>query len=51
MKNIVLVSHGLLAEGVKSSLEMIAGKQPNLHTISLTPDGDNLQFGEELERK
>ena len=30
---------------------MIAGKQPNLHTISLTPDGDNLQFGEELERK
>ncbi|WP_373706065.1 PTS mannose/fructose/sorbose transporter subunit IIAB [Jeotgalibaca porci] len=51
MKNIVLVSHGLLAEGVKSSLEMIAGNQPNLHTISLTPDGDNLQFGEELERK
>lgn len=51
MKNIVLVSHGLLAEGVKSSLEMIAGKQPNLRTISLTPDGDNLQFGEELERK
>lgn len=51
MKNIVLVSHGLLAEGVKSSLEMIAGKQPNLHTISLTPDGDNLQFGEELESK
>ncbi|MGP6139260.1 PTS mannose/fructose/sorbose transporter subunit IIAB [Jeotgalibaca sp. A127] len=51
MKNIVLVSHGLLAEGVKSSLEMIAGKQPNLHTISLAPDGDNLQFGEELEHK
>lgn len=51
MKNIVLVSHGLLAEGVKSSLEMIAGKQPNLHTLSLTPDGDNLQFGEELESK
>lgn len=49
MKNIILVSHGLLAEGVKSSLEMIAGKQPNLYTISLTPDSDNLQFGEELE--
>ena len=49
MKNIILVSHGLLAECVKSSLEMIAGKQPNLYTISLTPDSDNLQFGEELE--
>lgn len=51
MKNIVLVSHGLLAEGVQSSLEMIAGKQVNLHTVSLTPDGDNLQFAEELESK
>lgn len=51
MKNIVLVSHGELAEGVKSSLEMIAGKQENLHTVTLRPDGDNLQFEAELEDK
>lgn len=30
---------------------MIAGKQPNLHAVSLTPDGGNLQIGEELEDK
>lgn len=51
MKNIVLVSHGSLAEGVKSSLEMIAGKQPNVHTVTLRPDGDNIQFKGDLESK
>lgn len=51
MKNIVLVSHGALAEGIRSSLEMIAGEQSNLHTVTLWPDGDNLQFESELESK
>lgn len=51
MKNIVLVSHGALAEGVRSSLAMIAGEQPNLHTVTLRPGGDNLQFESDLESK
>jgi mannose/fructose-specific phosphotransferase system component IIA len=33
MRRIVLVSHGELAKGMMSSLEMIAGKQPNVTAI------------------
>ncbi|MBO0471514.1 PTS sugar transporter subunit IIB [Enterococcus sp. DIV0242_7C1] len=51
MENIVLISHGGMAEGVKVSLEMIIGKQENVHTVSLRPDGDNLQFEKELNDK
>lgn len=51
MKNIVLVSHGAMAEGIQSALEMIAGKQENLHTVTLRPDGDNLQFETDLLTK
>ncbi|MGG5342328.1 PTS system IIAB component [Enterococcus sp. AZ020] len=51
MENIVLISHGGMAEGVKVSLEMIVGKQENVHTVSLRPDGDNLQFEKELNDK
>ncbi|WP_242585656.1 PTS mannose/fructose/sorbose transporter subunit IIAB [Candidatus Enterococcus dunnyi] len=40
-----------MAEGVKVSLEMIIGKQENVHTVSLRPDGDNLQFEKELNDK
>ncbi|WP_429955334.1 PTS mannose/fructose/sorbose transporter subunit IIAB [Enterococcus sp. AZ192] len=40
-----------MAEGVKVSLEMIVGKQENVHTVSLRPDGDNLQFEKELNDK
>ncbi|WP_082904084.1 PTS mannose/fructose/sorbose transporter subunit IIAB [Enterococcus thailandicus] len=51
MRNILLISHGNMAEGVKASLEMIVGKQAHVHTASLKPDGDNLQFENELEEK
>lgn len=51
MKNIVLISHGEMAKGVKSSVEMIVGKQGNLHVVSLRADGDNLQFEKELADK
>lgn len=51
MENILLISHGGMAEGVKVSLEMIVGKQENVHTVSLRPDGDNLQFEKELNDK
>ncbi|MGX7137544.1 hypothetical protein RV15_GL000173 [Enterococcus silesiacus] len=51
MENIVLISHGGMAEGVKVSLEMIVGQQENVHTVSLRPDGDNIQFENELNEK
>ncbi|WP_429948332.1 PTS mannose/fructose/sorbose transporter subunit IIAB [Enterococcus sp. AZ101] len=51
VENIVLISHGGMAEGVKVSLEMIVGQQEHVHTVSLRPDGDNIQFENELKRK
>ena len=51
MENIVLISHGSMAEGVKVSLEMIVGRQEDVHTVSLRPDSDNLQFEKELNEK
>ncbi|WP_082266013.1 PTS mannose/fructose/sorbose transporter subunit IIAB [Enterococcus crotali] len=51
VENIVLISHGGMAEGVKVSLEMIVGQQQNIHTVSLRPDGDNIQFENELNEK
>ncbi|EGP4885603.1 PTS transporter subunit IIB [Enterococcus faecium] len=51
MQNIILISHGSMAEGVKASLEMIVGKQDHVHVVALTPDGDNRQFEEELFKK
>lgn len=50
-QNIILISHGSMAEGVKASLEMIVGKQDHVHVVALTPDGDNRQFEEELLKK
>ena len=51
MENIVLISHGSMAEGVKVSLEMIVGRQEQVHTVSLRPDSDNLQFEKELNEQ
>lgn len=51
MQNIILISHGSMAEGVKASLEMIVGKQNHVHVVALTPDGDNRQFEKELLKK
>lgn len=51
MKHIVLVSHGAMAQGVKSTLEMLIGKQETVHVVSLKEDGDNLQFEAELTEK
>ena len=51
MENIVLISHGSMAEGVKVSLEMSVGRQEHVHTVSLRPDSDNLQFEKELNEK
>ncbi|WP_161900415.1 PTS mannose/fructose/sorbose transporter subunit IIAB [Candidatus Enterococcus leclercqii] len=51
MKNIVLVSHGDMAAGVKASLEMIVGRQDQVHDVSLRPDGDDRQFAADLQAK
>lgn len=51
LKNIVLISHGKMADGVKSSLEMIIGKQEHVHVVSLKEDGDNIQFENDLVEK
>lgn len=48
MRNILLISHGKMAEGVKSSLEMIVGRQEQVGIVSLRPDGDNIQFENDL---
>ncbi|WP_429035674.1 PTS mannose/fructose/sorbose transporter subunit IIAB [Enterococcus faecalis] len=40
-----------MAEGVKVSLEMIVGRQEHVHTVSLRPDSDNLQFEKEINEK
>ncbi len=48
MKNIILISHGSMADGVKASLEMIVGQQEQVRTVSLKPDGDNNQFETDL---
>lgn len=36
MRNIILASHGLLAEGMKNSIELISGKHNNLYAFGLT---------------
>lgn len=46
MENIVLVSHGDMAEGIKSSYEMIVGKQEHVFTVSLK---DTEQFENDLK--
>lgn len=51
MKSIILVSHGELANGVLSSLEMIAGSQPQVAAVTMPPTGDNLQFERDLKEK
>jgi len=37
-----------MAQGVKHSLEMITGKQPSVHIVSLKDDGDDKQFKQDL---
>lgn len=51
VENVVLISHGDLAEGLKMSLSMVIGPQEHIHTVSLRPDGDNIQFEHDLDAK
>jgi len=47
-REIILISHGDLASGIKQSLEMIMGEQKCVHVVSLRPDGDDQQFASDL---
>ncbi|GHU36450.1 PTS mannose transporter subunit EIIAB [Bacilli bacterium] len=51
MRNIVLISHGSMARGVRASLEMIIGHQDYLHVVELPEDGDDIQFETALSDK
>lgn len=51
MRTILLISHGDMAHGVKSTLEMIIGKQDTIHALSLNEGEDNLIFEERLLKK
>jgi PTS system mannose-specific IIA component len=46
---IILVSHGLLAEGMKNAAEMIAGPQEHFLTIGMQPGIDVDSLRSELE--
>jgi len=47
---IVIVSHGLLAEGLKDAVEMIVGPQTHFLTVSMQPDTSLASLRTMLER-
>lgn len=53
MKNIILISHGQLASGMLSAVELITGKQEQLHSIDMYLDDEKLvnKFNELVSRK
>lgn len=51
MRNIILASHGELADGVRHSLDMITGMGKSVEVVSLKEDGDQIQFKADLSKK
>ncbi len=49
MIGVILVSHGSLAEGLKSAAEMIVGQQEGLLAIGMQPGADVQSLRRELE--
>ena len=49
MRKFLIATHGSFAEGIKSSLEMIAGSNENVHIIGAYTDG-NKSIEEDLDR-
>lgn len=47
-KQVVLVSHNRLAEGMAGTVEMIFGKVEGLSHFCLTPDGNVVELGEKV---
>lgn len=50
-KELVLISHGKMAEGVKASVELIMGPQKHLHTVCLLPEEGPEDFQKSLKKK
>lgn len=50
MKKIILVSHGLLAEGMKNSVELISGKHDNLYAFGLTESNSPKDIAEKINK-
>lgn len=49
-KQLILISHGHLCEGLKESVEMIMGPQKNIHTVALLPEEGMEQFQAKFEK-
>lgn len=48
MRKIILASHGLLAEGMKNSLELISGCNSNIHAFGLNEGGSPKAIAEKV---
>lgn len=51
MIQILLISHGEMAEGVKNSLEMLIGKQEQVSSLAFTEELDKENFKDQLRDK
>lgn len=49
MSNLILISHGRLAEELLKSVEMIVGPQENIHTVCLLPQEGEKEFRLKLD--
>ena len=50
-KELILISHGKMAEGVKASVELIMGKQEHVHTVCLLPSEGPDDFKSKFEEQ
>lgn len=51
MVQLVLISHGKMAEGVENSLEMLMGEQKNIHSLAFIEDMSKNEFKKILQNK
>lgn len=50
-RKIYFISHNEFAQGLKRSVEMIAGKQPNLQALGLEPGGNPNEIVDQIEQQ
>lgn len=50
-KELILISHGKMAEGVKASAELIMGEQEHVHTVCLLPSEGPDDFKKKFEEQ
>ncbi len=48
-KELILISHGKMAEGLKASAELIMGEQEHIHTVCLLPSEGPEDFKQKFE--